>query len=593
VRPGHILKIEMSTSELDRELHTQVLKREEVKEKAYREERDRLDEEFHSKLGMGGSEMTKQELRKIIDGDRRMYYRTEELNDKLYIHYKGWRDLKNLEGWTGLKTLYAECNAFSQITGLQTCKMLRSLFLQENCINKISGLENCPELWSLNLSSNFIERIEGLEGCKNLNSLIIAKNKVGFAGIADIEKLADTNICSLDIQDNRIEDPDCVPEVFMRMSSLRVLYLKGNPAAKKIVNYRKSLTVYCKELRYLDDRPVFEDDRRTAEAFNRGGIEEQRAEQKRIRQEKNDKHERNMRAFGEMIENSRREKKERDAMRNEDKYTDETDPVESFERRSKRLNDQWAEENKEDLRDDAKEYAEKCLEAEREGDLAKTISAVEERTDDEQKATPESRETAAESGDTGNSGAGDTGGKKEDNRKLVYEDIWDDQPSGAQPPEPEKRPVDNRKLVYDDIFDDVPPAASPAGPPTSLGPASRDGVFMPWAEGAVGMDAMPPSQDVLEKRKAALRAKAASSEAAKNGDADADDSAGDKPSWHSKYLEQVAKTQARLQPAPAAKPSIFAPPPRSTEPPTAPAAAEPQATAASAPMGAGELDEMD
>merc|ERR1719316_1925303 len=139
-------------------------------------------------------------------------------------------------------------------------------------------------------------------------------------------------VCSLDVQENRIDDPDVLPEVFARMSSLRVLYLKGNPAAKKVVNYRKSLTVYCKELRYLDDRPVFEDDRRTAEAFNRGGIEEQRAEQKRIREEKAEAHERNMRAFSEMIENSKREKKERDAMRAEDKYTDETDPVESFER---------------------------------------------------------------------------------------------------------------------------------------------------------------------------------------------------------------------------------------------------------------------
>merc|ERR1719450_1022658 len=99
------------------------------------------------------------------------------------------------------------------------------------------------------------------------------------------------------------------------MNDLRVLYLKGNSASKKVVNYRKSLTVYCKDLRYLDDRPVFEDDRRTAEAFNRGGIEEQRAEQKRIREEKSEAHERNMRAFSEMIENSKREKKERDAMR--------------------------------------------------------------------------------------------------------------------------------------------------------------------------------------------------------------------------------------------------------------------------------------
>jgi dynein assembly factor 1 len=575
------LNIEMATSELDRELHTQVLKREAIKEKAYREERDRQDAEFHAQLGMGGSEMSKQELRKLVDADRRIYYRTEELNDKLYIHYKGWRDLKNLDGWTGLKTLYAECNAFSRIAGLQNCTKLRSLFLQENCINKISGIETLTELWSLNLSSNFIERIEGLENLKGLNTLIISKNKLGHGGVSDLDALVDTNIGTLDVQDNRIDDPDVVPEVFTRMPGLRVLYLKGNPAAKKIINYRKSLTVYCKDLRYLDDRPVFEDDRRTAEAFNRGGIEEQRAEQKRIREEKNEKHDRNMRAFSEMVENSRREKRERDAMRLEDKFTDETDPVESFERRAKRLTEEWKEENKEDLKDDAKEYAERALQAE------KTAAQVEKRAEDEQKATPASREPAQESGDTGAAEAGDTAGKDVD--------IWD------APAQPEK-PVDNRKLVYDDIWDDMPPrlsaaaaapsaapsastAPSPAGPPASLGPAAGEGVFLPWAEGAVGMDALAPSPEVLEKRKAALHTKAAEAANTK-ACAEAQGLDESKPAWHSKYLEQVAKTQAKVQ-APVPK-SAFVPPPRVAESP-----AEPKAAAASSPMGAGELDEMD
>ena len=49
-----------------------------------------------------------------------------------------------------------------------------------------------------------------------------------------------------------------------------------------------------------------------------------------------------------------------------------------------------------------------------------------------------------------------------------------------------------QQQVYDDIWDDkTTPAvsSSPAGPPASLGPAGGgDAVFMPWAEGAVGMD---------------------------------------------------------------------------------------------------------
>jgi dynein assembly factor 1 len=578
----------MSTTELDRALHDTVLKREAVKEKAFREQRAKLEEEFHNELGMGGSEMTKAELKKIVDSDRRMYYRTEELNDKLYIHYKGWRELQNLEGWTGLKTLYGECNAFSYIQGLQTCTQLRSLFLQENCIKQISGLENLTQLWSLNLSSNFIERIEGLSACKNLNTLIIAKNKIGFGGLADIEQLVESSVCSLDLQDNRLEDPDILPEVFSRMADLRVLYLKGNPAAKKIVNYRKSLTVYCKELRYIDDRPVFEDDRRCAEAFNRGGIEEERAEKRRIKEEKNEAHLRNMRLFNEMIENTRREKKERDAMRKEDKYTDDTDPVESSERRQKRLIDAWKEANKEDLKDDAREYAQKRLQAEKEGKAANET----QKENIDQNAV----EAVSDSVDVGADQAPEMLDKKVDNRKLHYDDIWDAKSSGAELVEENEqedaileRKEDKRKLVYEDIWDDVPqskagpPLAQPSAPPASLQPAGGTDVFLPWAEGAIGMDAVKPSKAAIEQRKEALRSGA--------------DNGGDektKPSWHSRYKEKLFETQCKVAQAQAAsKPTIFAPPDRVAPVVAAPPQTSEHAVTTAPAVAGGELDEMD
>jgi hypothetical protein len=79
--------------------------------------------------------------------------------------------------------------------------------------------------------------------------------------------------------------------------------------------------------------------------------------------------------------------------------------------------------------------------------------------------------------------------------------------------EPEKKPKDNHKLVCDDILGDKLPdevadepldkSSSSTGPPKSTGPAAVSGgfarnadseVFMPWADGAVGMDAVAPSQ---------------------------------------------------------------------------------------------------
>ena len=50
-------------------------------------------------------------------------------------------------------------------------------------------------------------------------------------------------------------------------------------------------------LKYLDDRPVFEEDRRAAEAFGRGGFEEERRERERIKKEKDDAHWKNHEAF--------------------------------------------------------------------------------------------------------------------------------------------------------------------------------------------------------------------------------------------------------------------------------------------------------
>ena len=87
----------------------------------------------------------------------------------------------------------------------------------------------------------------------------------------------------------------------MKMPKLAVLYLTGNDVCKKIQNYRKKIIASIPTLKYLDDRPVFEEDRRFAEAFMRGGIEEERAERRRWNQEKEDRWRRNHEAFRQMV----------------------------------------------------------------------------------------------------------------------------------------------------------------------------------------------------------------------------------------------------------------------------------------------------
>jgi dynein assembly factor 1 len=47
-----------------------------------------------------------------------MYYTTPSLNDCLYLHYKGFDRIENLEEFTGLKVIYLEGNGLGKIEGL-------------------------------------------------------------------------------------------------------------------------------------------------------------------------------------------------------------------------------------------------------------------------------------------------------------------------------------------------------------------------------------------------------------------------------------------------------------------------------------------
>jgi hypothetical protein len=59
----------------------------------------------------------------------------------------------------------------------------------------------------------------------------------------------------------------------------------GNSVISKIQNYRKTIVSKIQTLNYLDDRPVFEKERLTCNAWALGGLEAERAERERIRDE--------------------------------------------------------------------------------------------------------------------------------------------------------------------------------------------------------------------------------------------------------------------------------------------------------------------
>ena len=62
--------------------------------------------------------------------------------------------------------------------------------------------------------------------------------------------------------------------------------MTGNPISHRMINYRKRIIHACKELTYLDERPVFEDERRCAIAFLKGGADAEQHEHLKVLCEK-------------------------------------------------------------------------------------------------------------------------------------------------------------------------------------------------------------------------------------------------------------------------------------------------------------------
>ena len=55
--------------------------------------------------------------------------------------------------------------------------------------------------------------------------------------------------------------------ILKQLPDLRCLYLKGNPVVSNIRHYRKVVIAAIPTLTYLDDRPIFDTERRCAEAW--------------------------------------------------------------------------------------------------------------------------------------------------------------------------------------------------------------------------------------------------------------------------------------------------------------------------------------
>jgi len=282
-------------------------------------------------------DMTRAAIQQITKEMRQ--YQSPALNDKLYLHFKGWKKIDECLGdYSGVRALWLEGNGLRSLENLGNLKELRCLYVQQNCLESLEGLEHNDLLDAVNASNNSIKRVSHVKHLPRLNTLHLAHNRL--ADLADVEELAECKTVGvLDISNNKLEDPAIV-DILAKMDNLHVLQMQGNPVNRKIQHYRKTIVARCRKLTYLDDRPVFEDERRTVTAWARGGAghkaepnmdgtegeltavalcealadgtfdknkahEAEKEERKLIREEKEEKERRNREAFREMMLDSR------------------------------------------------------------------------------------------------------------------------------------------------------------------------------------------------------------------------------------------------------------------------------------------------
>lgn len=201
-------------------------------------------------------------------------YETPELNDKIYLHFRGFKKIENLDRFHGCKALWLDSNGFSKIENLHPLLDLRCLYLSKNLITKIEGLDCLKHLNILDLSNNRLSSIDNLSCCPNLQTLNVSHNS-----LTNVESIAHLKECPLlnniDITNNRLEADEGFFDLFKDIPSLVAISLNGNEITK-LATFRKRMISSLPRLGYLD-RPVDAQERTFAEAFTAGGPEAEAA----------------------------------------------------------------------------------------------------------------------------------------------------------------------------------------------------------------------------------------------------------------------------------------------------------------------------
>ena len=148
-----------------------------------------------------GARMTKAVLKQCaVDNEG---YESPELNDNLYLHFKGFRKIENLEEYTELKGLWLEANGLRTIENINHLSKLRCIFLSRNLIETIppTAFRGVSSLVMLDLSENRLTKLEHLaDSCPNLETLNVNKN-----ALPDAESIKELAVAKLEKFTNRTQ----------------------------------------------------------------------------------------------------------------------------------------------------------------------------------------------------------------------------------------------------------------------------------------------------------------------------------------------------------------------------------------------------
>lgn len=174
-------------------------------------------------------------------------------------------------------------------------------------LTSLAPLAALPHLDTLNVSSNRLASLDGLDAFPVLTSLQVSPSRAaddGAEALSDALALQTAQaggnslatlaaleclprcalLSSVDVTHNGLDgDGEALLALLAAMPALRALYLSaGNPVASAVRPYRKRVIAAALGLVYLDERPVFDAERRGAEAWVRGGEEAEKAERDKL-----------------------------------------------------------------------------------------------------------------------------------------------------------------------------------------------------------------------------------------------------------------------------------------------------------------------